>query len=420
MENSRQQPRWFSEILDANKGIGPGFDLLRLCLALSIVASHCSALTANRGLLSHAISDLIHMVWPVAGGGAAVDSATVGASIDPVQVTQGVHGPARPYTLARVPMFFALSGFLVTGSALRTKGLVRFLGLRVIRILPALLVEVTLSAVILGGAFTTLPLSAYYASGDFASYFLNIVGSVHFRLPGVFEDHVSRTVNGNLWTLPSEFHSYLLTAILILFGLVEKRLVISVVFLCCTIALMISNFAYGSGETNLGLDGNVSVYYFFMGMIFYLWRDKIPHRLWMFSGSIIVLYGLMMSSRTVYVYPVLLTYVTLFIGLSPLPTVRFLKTGDYSYGVYLYSYPITQAIISLVPGTKNNIVLLLPITVVVTFVFAFLSWHVVEKRFLSLKRYLSPRSAQIAEAMHSEDGQDLYGTPAITGGSGVK
>ena len=51
-------------------------------------------------------------------------------------------------------MFFALSGFLVTGSALRTGRLVPFLGLRVLRLLPALFVEVTLSAIILGGIFT--------------------------------------------------------------------------------------------------------------------------------------------------------------------------------------------------------------------------------------------------------------------------
>jgi peptidoglycan/LPS O-acetylase OafA/YrhL len=57
-------------------------------------------------------------------------------------------------------MFFALSGFLVAGSPERSKTLLTFLGLRAIRIYPALGVEVVLSALLIGTAVTTLPLPA--------------------------------------------------------------------------------------------------------------------------------------------------------------------------------------------------------------------------------------------------------------------
>ena len=60
-----------------------------------------------------------------------------------------------------VPMFFALSGFLVAGSFERSKTLITFLGLRVFRIVPALSVEVFLSAIILGSFFTTNDLRNY-------------------------------------------------------------------------------------------------------------------------------------------------------------------------------------------------------------------------------------------------------------------
>ena len=50
---------------------------------------------------------------------------------------------------------------------------------------------------------------------------------------------------------------------------------------------------------------------------------------------------------------------------------------------------------------RDNLSMLLLATISCTFAFAFLSWHLIEKRFLFLKRYLSPRSAAISATMHS-------------------
>ncbi|MCI0735547.1 MAG: acyltransferase family protein, partial [Beijerinckiaceae bacterium] len=95
--------------------------------------------------------------------------------------------PLRPFLRVILPMFFALSGFLVAGSLERSKTMITFLGLRVIRIYPALAVEVTLSALLIGTAVTTLPLGSYFSDPLFWKYLLNAIGDVHFYLPGVFE-----------------------------------------------------------------------------------------------------------------------------------------------------------------------------------------------------------------------------------------
>ena len=97
-------------------------------------------------------------------------------------------------------MFFALSGFLVAGSMERTPKLSQFLTLRIIRLVPALAVEVLLCALILGPLVTNKPLWDYFAAPEFWAYFRNIVGDVHFTLPGVFEDNkLPRIVNASLW-----------------------------------------------------------------------------------------------------------------------------------------------------------------------------------------------------------------------------
>ena len=101
-------------------------------------------------------------------------------------------------------MFFALSGFLVASSLERCKTLFTFLGLRAIRILPALAVEIFISALIIGPLFTTEPAKAYFAAPEFHDYFLNILGDIHYHLPGVFAANPSDAVNGQLWTVPYE------------------------------------------------------------------------------------------------------------------------------------------------------------------------------------------------------------------------
>ena len=59
----------------------------------------------------------------------------------------------------------------------------------------------------------------------------------------------------------------------------------------------------------------------------------------------IVCYCLMMSSKMVFVYPLLLTYMTVFIGLFPFPKFSLLKSGDYSYGIYLYSFSGSRSLL---------------------------------------------------------------------------
>ena len=124
-------------------------------------------------------------------------------------------------------MFFALSGFLVAGSLLRSRTVAMFLASRIIRIFPALSVEVLLSAVLLGPLFTSLTLAQYFRSHEFWGYWWNLVGHVHFRLPGVFDANPNpNVVNGQLWTVPYELYCYVLLALVTLIGGVRHRWIV--------------------------------------------------------------------------------------------------------------------------------------------------------------------------------------------------
>src|SRR5882724_5058245 len=138
----------FGEVMDRHRGVGPGFDFLRVFLAVCIVAAHSLLLTGNRE-------------W--------FENSPVGFA-----------------EYALVPMFFALSGFLISGSAMRLS-LKNFLINRGLRIVPALSVDVVVCALVIGPLVTTVAMSDYFSDRHFWSYFLNSTGYIHYKLPGVFE-----------------------------------------------------------------------------------------------------------------------------------------------------------------------------------------------------------------------------------------
>ena len=296
----------FQTILDDNGGAGMGFDVLRLVLAILILLTHCSWIVGTSGVTTSILNAIFHIA-PETVTRLAQVTTTVG---DPT--VHQLTGLGRPITMSYLPMFFALSGFLVTGSALRTRRLIPFLGLRVLRLLPALFVEVTLSAIILGAIFTPLPSSQYYASSMFWSYFLNIVGDVHFHLPGVFTSNTTDIVNSNLWTLPWELRCYIVMSLMIITGIVYYRKMLTILFGAATIVLIYTSFSNGFQVVPAQVAGLTLVYYFVAGVLMFLWRDKIVFHEGLFFTSAAICYVLMMSAKMVFIYPVLLTYITVF------------------------------------------------------------------------------------------------------------
>lgn len=292
----------------------------------------------------------------------------------------------RPAIAFLVPMFFALSGFLVAGSLERSPTMITFLGLRVIRILPALFVEVTLSALILGPLLTVIPLSDYFSSAVFAHYFLNIVGNIHYALPGLFlHNPVPNVVNGQLWTVPWELKCYITLTVLALIGIAKTKRPLLII----TIATCIASWAYSlfhPADLTQGVPGVALIPCFLGGVIFYNMKSTIP-----WSGKIalacaVISIVLLLVGGDYFVgFP--LAYLTVYLGLLNPRKLSVLKGADYSYGVYLYGYAIQQAIANMGAFTHHwyvNLALAIPLVSI----FAGLSWTFVEKPALRLRHFL--------------------------------
>jgi peptidoglycan/LPS O-acetylase OafA/YrhL len=139
---------------------------------------------------------------------------------------------------------------------------------------------------------------------------------------------------------------------------------------------------------------------FLIGNLIFLYRDRIPLNfgcaVFAFLVSLPIIALAQYNPRfKVAVYPAVagISYVVVFLGLKKLPTLPLFRNGDYSYGIYIYGWPIQQSVLYLFPDHRNwwfNFMISLPLT----FAFAAASWHFVERPFLSLRKNFSYGSTE--------------------------
>ena len=330
-----------------------GFDYLRLVLALAIFLTHCFSTVHPNSYFA----DFEKSLW-------------------------------RPITSFLVPMFFALSGFLVAGSLERSRTLVNFLGLRALRIFPALAVEVTLSALVLGPIVTMFPISSYFKNPLFTHYFLNILGDIQYYLPGVFTHNARQIVNSQLWTVPFELECYLSLAALAVVGIARRRWLFLIFLLVVQIAWSLHfggrNGVVGGAFDGLSVSGRALVMCFLFGVLLYLFRDKVVWHPVIGIISGIITYFSLLSPLGCTIVGAPIVYLTCWIGLYNPPRNKFMESGDYSYGIYLFGVPIQQAVAWAFPGMQYWWFILV-VGAPITAGFAAISWHFVEKHVLKLR-----------------------------------
>lgn len=298
-----------------------------------------------------------------------------------------------------VDIFFLTSGFLVTASLLARRSVGDFIWSRVLRIYPALFVVVGLMVFVLGLGFTTLPASEFLMSAatqKFALKNATLATGVSYSLPGVFENLPwKRAVNGSLWTMPTEVRMYAtlaaLWAALYLFGPRREHAFRQAVVALAGLALATNfadHFGFHSGNDFWRLSAM-----FFTGAACQVLKERL-----VLSGRVfaLLLGGVLLSAlgREAFfiVYTLSLAYLLLWLAYVPAGAARrFNRLGDYSYGVYIYAFPVQQSLMALVPDL--SVAQMIAASTAVTLTLAALSWHLVEKRALALKGRLTAKGS---------------------------
>jgi peptidoglycan/LPS O-acetylase OafA/YrhL len=358
--------------LEAFGGVGPGFDLLRVVLASGVVVWHCFPLTTGNARL-----------------------------ID-----------ATPFWFAVnvfVPMFFVVSGFLVTASANRIS-VGPYLLNRIARIFPALIAVSLVAGLLFGPVATSLPLTDYLRDPLLFRYLLNGVGLLSYELPGVFTDNPIAAVNGSLWTVRFELACYAGLAVLMMLGLARTSWPYVLAYLILVgIALFLSATAAsdeGFIPFNAGFLAQATkvLPYFLLGGLLWLLRDRIP-----LDGRLALLCALFLPTLGLFGDPAWLkqplfwlgvgpplAYLTIWLGLTRLPKLHILGGGDFSYGIYLFHFPILQMLIWGFGISQWWVLALVAAPIVLLTAAA--SWHLVERPALLWRKNWSIAGRQAAQA----------------------
>jgi peptidoglycan/LPS O-acetylase OafA/YrhL len=296
--------------------------------------------------------------------------------------------------LARLilPMFFALSGFLIAASLSRSDSLIRFIVFRAVRLLPALIVVVLASMLILGPLLTSEGAKAYFTSGELAPYLGNIAGRPHYSLPGVFL-HNPRpgVVNGSLWTIPAEVWCY--------FGLVPFYLVgflyrpAMLLITTATSFLLLTAGFYFRAEWAGALPTGELVLPFLAGVAVFAAADWLPSHPLLAGSAFIGALLLSADASWSVVVSLPLAYATVWLGMRSLPP----SPGDYSYGLYLVGYPVQQAFVACFVGHPwyDTWLSCLPLSLGI----AALLWHFVEKPLLDRKTRFASSVRSVAQLL---------------------
>ena len=298
-----------------------------------------------------------------------------------------------PIRTVGVFIFFTISGFLVTKSWESKKSVTDFFIARVLRIFPALIIVIFISTFILGPILSSLSLTSYFSSLTTYQYLLNTsLYRMYYALPGVFDNNAyGNSVNGSLWTLSYEFTCYIVLFIVgILHVLKYKWLGLSLLILTLLLFFLYKNEI----ETFLPIVPILGIHtsklitfllYFFTGSIFYQFRNEISFNWLGITIGLICTALIKMNVLPYLLLTAILPYFIFFFAFSKnIKLTKFGKFGDFSYGMYLYAFPIQQTIISIIPINTNSW-----ICIFLFFLFiipiAFLSWKYIEKPALEMR-----------------------------------
>ena len=350
-------------LAQAAQGHDNNLNLLRLVAALLVLVSHSVTVATGRGNLEPGRSLL-------------------GLSLGDIAVD----------------IFFVVSGFLVTGSLMRSNSLAKYAAARALRIVPGLWVALLVTVLIVSIGFSALP-AGQALSDPLTWRYLGrnalIVTGADFDLPGAFPGNpFPRNVNASLWTLPLEVWMYIIlaaewwtaTRLAPRFG----SAVLTRFLLATAVVLLV-------GALGLALAGHPSnstrhAAVFFSAAWMYAVRDRIPLRLAavLAAAAIVACATLVSHGAFEIAYRLLLPYIVLYVAYVPAGFIRYYnRVGDFSYGVYIYAFPFQQISAALFPGIDAWHLFFLAAGM--TLVAAVLSWYLVESRALALRARLARR-----------------------------
>jgi peptidoglycan/LPS O-acetylase OafA/YrhL len=279
--------------------------------------------------------------------------------------------------------FFAISGFLIVSSWMRTPDWRRYLRARVLRIMPAFWMCLIVTA------FVIAPLATGVLGPDNFGYVLrnSALLIVQHDIAGTPSGvPYEGAWNGSLWTLACEFLCYLGVLFLGLTKLLRFRATLPVLFLIALAASYAT--AVGVIENPVIAQGSRLGLMFMAGALVWQHQHRIPVR----GGTVALAIALVAVASFLPSYQILaalpLAYLVLVSG-ALIRTEKLRLSNDISYGVYIYAFPLQQ-VLAIAGAYHLGIAAYSAMTALATVPVAAMSWFFVEKPIMRLNKKSLP------------------------------
>ncbi len=277
--------------------------------------------------------------------------------------------------------FFIISGFLIARSYERTRTLKRYAKKRINRIFPGYFLVVFLSAIMLS-LVSIYSFTDYFSSPRLYKYlfwnscFLNYKAAI---LPGVFHHSA---VNGALWTIKIELLFYAVVPVLFLFfgknNTYRNASLIAFYFL----SLAYLNYFLYIGNPAIARQIPGSLCFFIGGMLIYFNFEKfIKYKHQLFAIAIVTIW-IDLIFKISFFSPIMLSIIVLYITYSFKFLNNFGKYGDFTYGIYIFHFPIIRVFATLGLFATYNPFFVSFLCLLVVIAIGAMSWHFYEKKFL--------------------------------------
>lgn len=279
-----------------------------------------------------------------------------------------------------VVIFFTISGYFMPASFTSSGNFAVFMAKRCRRIFPGLIVCSLVMVYFIGSIFTSIPTFKYLFSLSTLKTSIMYSSFMARPIPGVFSDFLCKDViNGSLWTLPVEFASYIIIAVVLSYLNNWKSilpLLLSYIVITMILTKTGKNYGFYSIPLNyLALFGIAFAGGALMSMTQASWYAL---RLYLAIAALVLLTVLQGRPEMQVLGTLSLAVLTVIVGVS-FQEKWINGKFDISYGIYIYAFPIQQLVINLI---TQNFWLSMVIASLFTFFVAYLSYRFVEKPFL--------------------------------------
>lgn len=302
-----------------------------------------------------------------------------------------VFKPYWKYFNARLAIdgFFVISGFLIAKSYESTPSIYTYFGKRIKRIVPAYFFVILICAIGFS-LISTLSIFDYFTDSQFWRYlaanlvFQNYLGPC---LPEVFTSNTICAVNGALWTIKIEEAFYILVPIFYWVGRSRKINIYLLSLIIYVFSVIYFHYFVSIDMYRIAKQLPGALAFFIVGITFYKNFNWVLKRKNYFIVPCLLLFILeQWVLETQILKPLTFGFMVFYIAYSFKLLNHFGKYGDFTYGIYIFHFPLIQLAVFYRLFDKYNPIIVALLVLLSILVFAILSWHFLELRFLSKSR----------------------------------